>query len=325
MNENFKKVLKALGVLLLVLFLWGVFNLFFGGKNYKNQKNVNYQVSEHEMMDDAMGSADSMPRSKNNIGAGSALRSDMPQMEVSEKEAIRNSLEDGVQSDKKVIKNGNLKLQVEKTEKAADEIKQIAINQGGEVFATNFYEKTKGQKSGTIVVKVPVNKFEDTLSAMKNVSTQVMSESTTGQDVSAQYTDLEAQLRNKRAEEESFVAILDRAGDIDDVLAVTKQIARVRGEIERIQGRLKYLSNQTDMSTISVSISEDVEIAPVTSDWRPWQVIKKSFSELVDNTQDFVNGIIRFIIVGIPSLVPFLLFLWVIYWGVKKIYKRLSM
>jgi predicted nuclease with TOPRIM domain len=169
-----------------------------------------------------------------------------------------------------------------------------------------------------------VENFEKTIAEIKKIATQVLTESTSGTDVTEQYVDLQAQLKNKRAEEAAFVKILDKSGTIEDTLKVTKELSRVRGEIERLEGRVKLLESQADMSTISINLSEDVEIAPIGNDWRPWQVIKNSVKELMQNMQDIVDGLIRFIIVVIPSFVPFLLFLWVVYWVGKKIYLKVK-
>ncbi len=292
--------------------MWGVFNLFTG-KNVNDKMMI--RTAEAPMYSPAvMNKAVEEDVSLNNIqpmeGAKRALNDDVGD----NSESI---------SDKKIIKNGNLTLRVESVDEATKEIGDIVGNLGGEVFATNIYERAKGQKRGSVTVRVPVDKFSEAISELKKVATQVVSESTIGRDVTEQYVDLQAQLKNKRAEEESFVKILDRAEKIDDVLAVTRQLSRVRGEIERLQGRIRYMEAQTDMSTIAVNLSEDVGAVSVSDNWRPMQTVKKSFKELVSNIQNFVDGSIRFVIVGIPSLIPFLLFLVIVYWGGKKIYAKI--
>ena len=83
------------------------------------------------------------------------------------------------------------------------------------------------------------------------------------------------------------------------------------------------MDSQTDMSTITISLSEDVEITPISNDWRPWQVVKKSFSELIDSLQRLINGLIRFVIVILPSLIVFLLIIWIIWKAGKKIFEKL--
>lgn len=133
---------------------------------------------------------------------------------------------------------------------------------------------------------------------------------------------MEARLRNKRAEEVSFVALLNRSGKIEEILAVTKEVARTRGEIEQLEGQMRYLSSQTDLSTITVNLSEDVEIASVSQDWRPWQVVKTSVRKLLTNGQNFVDGLIGFLIVVLPALFVYVFIIWLIYYIGRKVYGR---
>lgn len=324
-DEKTKKILKVGGVIIGLILLYSLFTLFLGrdaqvGKKYNVSKNdtiggygLNSPMMSLESTDSGMGAASMLPESKMN--RSDAAQDSFADVAVDESAQI---------VDKKVIKNGELNLRIENTEQAVEEISNIANQKGGEVFSTNFNERIKGQKNGYMTIKVPVDKFEETLVDIKKVAVQVLSESTTGQDVTEQYSDLQAQLKNKKAEEESFVKILGTAGKIDDVLAATREVARVRGEIERLEGRIRFMDSQTDMSTITIELTEDVTVTPVGEGWRPWQVVKESFKELIVNIQGFADGVIRFIIVGIPSLIPFALLLGFLYWAGKKLFKKIS-
>jgi hypothetical protein len=224
--------------------------------------------------------------------------------------------------DKKIIKTGDLSLKVERAETAAESITNIAKVNKGEVAGSNFYESTRGVKSGFITVRVPYNNFDAAFAEIKKVATQVVSESSNSQDITEQYIDLEARLKNKQAEEVSFAALLNRAGKLEEIISVTRELARVRGEIEQLQGQLRYLNSQTDMSTITASLSEDVEIAAASQDWRPWQVIKLSVKQLITAGQNFVDGLIAFLIVVLPMLIIYGLIIWALYLIGKKIYNR---
>ena len=306
MNEKTKKWLKITGIVIGVLLLYGVFNLFFGGVSQKaghSFKEKSGGLSQKIDSSKAPGLGISGSKLGSRISAPATGESGIKNLAESEK----ISGGDKESQDKRVIKNGNLSLKVAKTEESAKKISEIAKSKGGEVFSSSFYEKVKGSKSGTMTVKVPVNRFEEAIEEIKKVATQVVSESTTGKDVT-----------------ETFVKILDRAGKIEEVLKVTKEISRVRGEIERLEGRIKYLESQTDMSTISVDLSEDIEITPVGEDWRPWQVVKKSVKTLVKNTQGFADNLIYFVIVKIPSIIIFLLILWIVYWIGKRAYQKVK-
>jgi len=223
--------------------------------------------------------------------------------------------------DKKVIKNGSLTLKVNNVDKSAEEIGQSAKNNGGDVFSSNFFKNSNDLKSGTIIVKVPVANFEKTFSDIKKVAAVVVRESTSGQDVTEEYQDIESRIKNKQAEEAAYKKILESAQKIEDILAVTQALSEVRGEIESLQGRLKYLTSQTDMATIAVNISEDSNIT-ISDSWRPIQVVKEALNSLIKKSQGFINFLIILIITIIPVALLYLLLLGVIYKIAKTIYLR---
>ncbi|KKQ28584.1 MAG: hypothetical protein US44_C0009G0011 [Candidatus Moranbacteria bacterium GW2011_GWD1_37_17] len=296
----------------MAVFIIGLWNIIVGTEKSKiNDLSVDYS-EEGNIGVGRMGGM--------NLSTQSAKETAVAPMDVSE-----NMTENqGISQDKRVIKDGTLSLKVKRTEEAVSEIAEIVKRKGGEIFSTNLNEFSKGQKSGMVVVKVPVREFEIAISEIKKVATQVVNEYTSGQDVTEQYVDLQAQLKNKQAEEQTFVGLLDRSGKLDDVLAVTREISRVRGEIERLQGKIRYLESQTDMATIAISLSEDVEVAPVGSGWRPGQVFKQAVSDLVKSAQGFVDNLIRFLIIGLPSIVVFLIIFWIAWLVIKKITTRLK-
>jgi hypothetical protein len=223
--------------------------------------------------------------------------------------------------DKKIIKNGDLTLKVSNTDNAASDITAIAKGNGGEVSSSNFYKNTSNIKSGTITVKVPVANFEKTFSELKKVASLVVRESTSGQDVTEQYVDLQSRLKNKQEEEKAFSDILSRSGQIDDVLKVTRELSRVRGEIEMLQGQIKFMDSQTDMSMISVNLSEDDNIT-ISDSWRPLQIAKDAVNNLISKIQKFISFLIVLIITVIPILALYLLLFFILYWIGKKIYQK---
>lgn len=245
------------------------------------------------------------------------------------KEAPRQSIENlstdsvpvAFEIDEKVIKNGDLTMKVDRVSDAQEKISEIAEKNGGSVFSSNITQSKNNVKSGIITVKVPVENFEKTFSEIKNVSALVIREATTGTDVTEEYQDLETQIRNKKAEEQSYVRILNQAQKVEDILAVTRQVSLVRGEIERLEGRKRFMDSQTNMSLINVSLSEDQDIT-VTDSWRPLQIAKEAVNSLVKLIQGFISFLIVLVVTFIPVAVLYFLVILVIYLFGRKIYHR---
>jgi len=311
-----KKGLIVVGVLFLAFIAFAIFSYSNANNNNvshnalsKNQmpgglpeSGVNFSPIQG-MKDEAMPSPNMTARSESS-GSGAAEPS-----------------KDANATDKKVIKTGSLNLAVAKADASAEKIGEIAKANQGEVYSSDFYETSNGLKSGSMVIRVPYASFEKVFNEIKKVATQVISESTNAQDITQEYIDLDARLKNKKAEEKSFVELLNRSGKIEEILAVTQEVARVRTEIDQMEGQMRYLNSQTDMSTLTIYLSEDATIAPESNAWRPLQVAKSSIKMLIINGQNFIDGLISFLIVTLPMLLIWVLILWLLYITGRKIYR----
>jgi hypothetical protein len=318
MTEKTKKWLKIAGIAVLVLIVYGLFNMKTSPIRSPKGDSLPGMMLESPAVMEKSGRM----LSKSTTTDSMALQ-ETENFSASDEGLSGSKGQEITQVEKKIIKNGNLSLRVEKTEQAVKKIAQVAKGFGGEVFSSSFSERTKGSKNGYMTIKVPSDKFDQTMEEIKEVATQVVNESSNAQDVTEQYVDLQAQLKNKKAEEGAFLKILDRSGEIKDVLSVTREVSRVRGEIERLQARINYMESQTSKATISVSLSQDATITPINDDWRPWQIVKGSVKQLTKNFQNFVDGLIEFIIVGLPGLIIIFFIVWLIIWIGKKIFRKI--
>ena len=234
-----------------------------------------------------------------------------------------NPISQDSSTDRKVMKDGYITAKVENVANAVNDISGIARRLGGEVSSTNFHKNTNNLTSGIITISVPFDQFDTAFAEIKQVATFVTNESISGQDVTEQYVDLNAQLENKKAEEQSLKEILENTdGKVEDVLAVTQELSRVRGEIEQLQGRMRYLESQTDMASISANISEDVTVGAATS-WRPWQIVKSEFANMIKDMQKLIGAFIVIVIRFTPILVFIILFFLIIFWMVRAIVRSI--
>lgn len=210
----------------------------------------------------------------------------------------------------KIIKTGSLDMLVRDVSAAATEIGTIAAARGGYLQSSSISEGSDGTYRGNVVVRVPVEKFEATMTALRDLATLVRNESSNGQDVTEQYTDLEAQLRNAKAQEETYLEVLKQAKSVEDVLKVQERLGAIRAQIESLQGRIQYLANTTSLSTISVNLSEETAVRAPTKEFRPIAIVKEAFQTLIVVVQDVIAGLIWFVIVWGGILLPTGLVIW---------------
>ncbi len=206
------------------------------------------------------------------------------------------------QEDKKVIKTANLSLFVEEVEIAMANIKGIAESLGGSADNRNIYESGNNRKYGNITVRVPNGNFDVALQSIKKDARKVTNESVNSRDVTEEYVDLAAQLKNLRSVEMQYVEVLQKAETIDDILKVRNVLDRTRSEIERLQGRMLYLERQVAMSTISINLVSEADVEVMGVVWSPMTKIKQAALRTLESIIVFVYAMIN-IIFFIPVMI----------------------
>ena len=207
--------------------------------------------------------------------------------------------------DRKVIRNGTLSLLVKKTEEAANQIKSFAKDLGGFVDNANIYEVSDTSKGGTVTIRVPAVKFDEAINRIKGLAIKVENEEINVQDVTDQFVDLEARLKNLKAAEEQYLAVLKQAYKVEDILKVHERLTDVRDSIERLAGRIQYLSRQVDMSSITVSLTEEADVKVFGIIWRPLTNLKQAFRSMLEGLADYVDAVVGFIL-SLPVLILWL-------------------
>lgn len=219
-----------------------------------------------------------------------------------------------------VIKTGTISMVVKDINGTVKNISQYAESKGGWVVSSNI---TGGEQtpSGNIVVRVPATNFDEARAYFKGLAEKISHESTQGQDVTEEYTDLQSRLRNLEATENQLLGIMERSGTITDVLAVQRELTNVRNQIEQIKGRMQYLEKNAEMATITINLALSEELLPIppAEKWQPVYVIKRAWRSLLGSLRSISYILIwvgTYAIIWVPLG-------FVIIWG-RKFWKKMK-
>jgi hypothetical protein len=264
----------------------------------------------------------------------SAAPMEMPSADVS-KTAV-SGVANATTSDRLVIMNADLTIVVKDPQTKMDAISQMAESMGGFVVSMNMYQTymQTGETApqGSISIRVPADKLDAAISQIKADAVEVQNETRTGEDVTAQYTDLKSQLTNLELAEKELQAIMEEAKNnpnsnttskTQDVLAVYNQIVSVRGQIEQIKGQMQYYEQSSSYSLINVTLIAEETIKPIEiGGWKPQGVARDAIQALVRFLQGFVNFVIWFMLLVLPVIIvifgPIALVVWGIVAAVRK-------
>ena len=152
-----------------------------------------------------------------------------------------------------IIRTGDMSILVDDVELSRDKIAQMAVRFDGYVVSSRVSGEEK-DKRGSISIRIPDKQFELVLIEIRELAVRVEYENTYSEDVTEQYIDLQSRLRNAEATESQYLAVLEKAVEIEDILRTYDSLSRVRNEIEQIKGRMQYLERTSSMSLLSVQL-----------------------------------------------------------------------
>jgi Flp pilus assembly protein TadB len=207
--------------------------------------------------------------------------------------------------DRKIIRNAELTLEVGAPAEAQRKITSIAESLGGFVVTSESKLQQIGDSKQellvNLVIRVPATQFGSALDQIRNTGSRVLQEKMTGQDVTEEFIDLEARIKTQKALELQFLEIMKQASKVPDALEVQRQIAEVRTEIEKLEGRKRFLENRASLSTITVNLQSPSAIAVNTSGFG--RNIREAIADSVELAFAIVLFLIRLVIVMIPILI----------------------
>lgn len=233
---------------------------------------------------------------------------------------------DGLQQDssyeRKLIKNGNISVEVQKLQEAAEQVSAWCTSFGGYIESSN-----SSQSNCSFTVKVPSAKFDEAMEAAGSFGT-VKNKGVSVQDVSEQFYDLQTRLETRKVLRQKLQGYLKQASTMQDMLKIERELNSVQSEIESMEGRLNRLSNQIDFSTINVYM--ELPYNTTTGGF--------TFPDLGDGVRHFVANVISFfagfisvifymIVCGIPLLAVAALVFWLLFGKIGllvKLFNRLK-
>ncbi|HEX8696915.1 MAG TPA: DUF4349 domain-containing protein [Longimicrobium sp.] len=211
-----------------------------------------------------------------------------------------------------IIRTGTAVVEVDSLEPAIEQVRRLAQQLGGYVGNTTITAGDRESRRADLELKIPSARFDQALAGIRPVG-EVESVQVTAQDVGEEFVDVSARMANARRLEERLVSLLaTRTGRLEDVLTVERELARVREEIERYEGRLRYLRTRVAVSTLTVTLHEP---QAVVGDYPGQNPILEAFGKA---WRIFV-GFIAALIASLGFLVPLALIIAAIVWAVRKL------
>jgi hypothetical protein len=211
-----------------------------------------------------------------------------------------------------IVRSAELRVIVSDTSKAVAEATRSVEAAGGYVAGSQIWRDGELLRA-RLTLRVPSAKLAPALAQLRAIAKRVENETMASEDVSEEFVDLEARVRNLEATEEELRQLLvvarQNSRKASDVLEVHAQLTEIRGQIEQARGRMRYLSQVADMSSIAMELIPDALAQPVVQPgWQPLAVAKNALRTLLTAAQFAANAAIWLLILGLPlAILAFLL------------------
>ena len=170
-------------------------------------------------------------------------------------------------SEKKIIRNGRMEIEVSDLQKSKTEIDILKQNYGA-YYAEENFNNTNNETSFNLIIKIPYLSFDHFIAKISEGAGKIKFKEINANDVTEEFIDLETRLSNKRNYLERYNELLKQAKTVKDIIEIEDKIRVIEEEIESSTGRLKYLSNQVEYSTLHLVISQkkDFRFTPVNGE-----------------------------------------------------------
>ena len=217
--------------------------------------------------------------------------------------------------EKKIQRNANISIEVKNLDESIDKLNEIILLFNAEIISSNKGGIDFGQPYANIRIRVLSSNLDSAIKEFKKLSTKIISENVYTNDVTEEFIDTEARLKIMKSTEDRFNSLLLKSETVEEIIQVEKELMRIRGDIESLEGRLNYLSKTTDTSEINLNLNEQI---PITGE--SWK-INDSFTSALQNLSSFAKWLADFII-NIIVFIPAILLIALIIIFLRKLIKN---
>jgi hypothetical protein len=201
-----------------------------------------------------------------------------------------------------IIRSGTMNLEVDKYDDTESKIKEITNSFNGYITNTTSSLNASGKKQGTITIRVASDKFDGLLTELSKIG-KVMNQNISGKDVTEEYMDSEARVKTQRELENRLLKLLEeKTARLTDIVDVEQKLAGVRENIEKTEGRMRYLKDQASYSTLAVSVYEPSMLVTSTGGGFFYE-LGRGFEKGLTGFTAVLSALITFIIAFLPVLV----------------------
>jgi hypothetical protein len=216
-----------------------------------------------------------------------------------------------------IIRTGSMSVEVEKFDDAAKTVTDVVKKNGGYISNTTSTQNSSGKKQGTLTLKVPADKYDALISEVSSVG-KIMNQNINANDITEEYIDLEARQKTQKELEQRLLKLLsEKTARLTDVVEVEQKLASVRQVIESIDGKLRYLRNQSEMSTLTLSLYEPA-ILQTSSGGGFFYELEQGIKKGLRGFTEILSGMIMLLIALAPVIILVLIIIWIIRRIIKK-------
>jgi Domain of unknown function (DUF4349) len=216
----------------------------------------------------------------------------------------QNDVQDAL-SERKLVRTAELSIQVKDLQSARQQSSALTSAMGGYIEQSEIYGESENVSSANLKLRVPASRLDETIERLKKSSLRVDHEKVESRDVTREYIDIDARLRNFQAEEQQYLAILKRASTVKDTLDVTQHLNDVRAQIDQLHAQLKYLSHQVEMASISLNLHMNAATLSAIH-WTPSLTARNAFHDMLEGLTNWAD-----LLLGLLIELPLIL-LWVV-------------